>query len=57
MKRKALFESKNKDGLLEGWTDNYIKVVTPFKKELINKVIPVGLIEIDEAGRLNVELN
>ncbi len=57
MKRKALFESKNKDGLLEGWTDNYIKVVTPFKEELINKVIPVGLIEIDEAGRLNVELN
>ena len=43
--------------MLEGWTDNYIKVVTPFNEELINKVIPVGLIEIDEAGRLNVELN
>ena len=57
MKRKVLFESKNKEGMLEGWTDNYIKVATPYNEGLINKIIPVGLIDIDESGRLKVELN
>ena len=57
MKRKVLFEGKNKEGMLEGWTDNYIKVATPFNEGLINKVVPVGLIDIDESGRLKVELN
>ena len=48
---------KTKKECLKGWTDNYIKVATPYKEGLINKVISVGLLDIDESGRLKVEFN
>ncbi len=38
-KRKVLFESYNKSNMMEGFTDNYIKVNAPFKKEWINEII------------------
>ncbi|MBK7435036.1 MAG: tRNA (N(6)-L-threonylcarbamoyladenosine(37)-C(2))-methylthiotransferase MtaB [Chitinophagaceae bacterium] len=37
--RKVLFESRNNNGMLEGYTDNYIKITTPWKKEWENKII------------------
>lgn len=37
--RKVLFEGKNKNGMMEGYTDNYIKVCTSFKEEWCNQVI------------------
>lgn len=41
--RKVLFESHNKDGMMEGYTDNYIKVVTPFREEWKNEVVDWAL--------------
>jgi threonylcarbamoyladenosine tRNA methylthiotransferase MtaB len=37
--RKVLFEDFNKGGLMEGYTDNYIRISTPYKKEWANKII------------------
>lgn len=37
--RSVLFEGSNKNGMMEGYTDNYIKITTPFKKEWENQVI------------------
>ena len=37
--RRVLFESANKNGMMEGYTDNYIKVQTPFKKEWENQLV------------------
>lgn len=37
--RKVLFEQHGKDGIMEGFTDNYIKVSTPFRDEWKNKII------------------
>ena len=37
--RKVLFESVNKNGIMEGYTDNYIKVTTPYKAEWENEII------------------
>lgn len=37
--RKVLFESVNKNGMMEGYSDNYIKVTTPFNKEWENEII------------------
>jgi threonylcarbamoyladenosine tRNA methylthiotransferase MtaB len=37
--RKTLFEGKNKNGMMEGYTDNYIKVSIPFKEEWDNEII------------------
>ncbi|MFY0254861.1 tRNA (N(6)-L-threonylcarbamoyladenosine(37)-C(2))-methylthiotransferase MtaB [Chitinophaga sp. 30R24] len=37
--RKVLFESLNREGMMEGYTDNYIKVITPFRQEWHNQII------------------
>ena len=38
-KRRVLFENHNKDGLMEGYTDNYIRVATPYRTEWENQVV------------------
>ena len=37
--RKVLFESLDKNGMMEGYSDNYIKVVTPFRAEWVNAIV------------------
>jgi len=37
--RKVLFESEQTNGMMEGYTDNYIKVVTPYRADWFNQVI------------------
>ncbi|HTM66566.1 MAG TPA: tRNA (N(6)-L-threonylcarbamoyladenosine(37)-C(2))-methylthiotransferase MtaB [Flavipsychrobacter sp.] len=37
--RKVLFESANKNGIMEGYTDNYIKVQTPYREEWVNQLV------------------
>ena len=37
--RKVLFEGKNKNGMMEGFTDNYIKIAVPYKKEWTNEIV------------------
>lgn len=37
--RKVLFEKTDKNGILEGYTDNYIKVQTPYKEDWSNKIM------------------
>jgi threonylcarbamoyladenosine tRNA methylthiotransferase MtaB len=37
--RKVLFEENEKNGMMEGYTDNYIKVVAPYKQEWVNQIV------------------
>jgi threonylcarbamoyladenosine tRNA methylthiotransferase MtaB len=37
--RKVLFEDHNKNGMMEGYTDNYIRIATPYRKEWANELI------------------
>ena len=37
--RKVLFEKNGKKEMIEGYTDNYIKITTPFRKEWANEVV------------------
>jgi threonylcarbamoyladenosine tRNA methylthiotransferase MtaB len=37
--RKVLFEGKNKNGMMDGYTDNYIKITVPYKEEWTNEII------------------
>lgn len=37
--RPVLFEGHSKNAMMEGYTDNYIKVTTPFKKEWVNEIV------------------
>ncbi|HEY8687777.1 MAG TPA: tRNA (N(6)-L-threonylcarbamoyladenosine(37)-C(2))-methylthiotransferase MtaB [Chitinophagaceae bacterium] len=38
-KRKVLFEGYNKNGMMEGFTDNYIKINAPYNSEWVNNII------------------
>jgi threonylcarbamoyladenosine tRNA methylthiotransferase MtaB len=37
--RKVLFEHADKNGMMEGYTDNYIRIQTPFRAEWVNQLI------------------
>lgn len=37
--RKVLFEGHEKNGMMEGYTDNYIRISTPFQEKLANQVV------------------
>lgn len=36
--RPVLFEEENKNGLMYGWTDNYIRITTTYSKRLVNTI-------------------
>ncbi len=38
--RNVLFESRNKNGMVEGYTDNYIKITAPCKDGWENNIVP-----------------
>ncbi len=37
--RKVLFEAFNKEGMMEGYTDNYIRIATPYRAEWANQLV------------------
>ena len=37
--RKVLFEGAAKEGMMEGYTDNYIRITTPYREEWVNQII------------------
>lgn len=51
--RKVLFEAENKNGFINGFTDNYIKVQMPFSDDLINNMQDVFLQNMNEAGLMS----
>ncbi|MEO8934608.1 MAG: tRNA (N(6)-L-threonylcarbamoyladenosine(37)-C(2))-methylthiotransferase MtaB [Xanthomarina sp.] len=53
--RKVLFENENKEGYIQGFTENYVKVKTPWNPELINTLQEVKLTEIDADGLVRLE--
>ncbi|MFD1163548.1 tRNA (N(6)-L-threonylcarbamoyladenosine(37)-C(2))-methylthiotransferase MtaB [Hwangdonia seohaensis] len=54
-RRTVLFESENKDGYIHGFTENYIKVKTPWNPELVNTLHQIKLTKIDEDGLVRFE--
>lgn len=42
-RRKVLFESADKNGMMEGFSDNYIKVRTPYRAEWVNEIVEWNL--------------
>ena len=51
----VLFEGENKKGYIYGFTQNYVKVKTPWNPELVNTIHPVKLSSIDEDGLVRFE--
>lgn len=38
--RTVLFEHHDKSGMMEGYTDNYIRISTPWREEWVNNIVP-----------------
>lgn len=53
--RTVLFESENKEGYIHGFTENYVKVKTPWNPDLVNTLHPIKLTHIDEDGSVRME--
>ena len=53
--RTVLFEGENKEGYIHGFTENYVKVKTPWNPELVNTLHPIKLTHIDEEGSVIIE--
>jgi len=53
--RTVLFESENKEGYIHGFTENYVKVKTPWNPALINTLHQINLTKIDEDGSVRME--
>ena len=53
--RTVLFESENKEGYIHGFTENYIKVKTPWNPELVNTLHDIELTKIDDQGIVRLE--
>jgi threonylcarbamoyladenosine tRNA methylthiotransferase MtaB len=53
--RTVLFEGENKEGYIHGFTENYVKVKTPWNPELVNTLHEINLTRIDEDGSVRME--
>jgi threonylcarbamoyladenosine tRNA methylthiotransferase MtaB len=54
--KTVLFEQEENEGLLYGFTENYVKVKTPYDARLINQIIAVQLTEIDRDGLMKCDI-
>jgi threonylcarbamoyladenosine tRNA methylthiotransferase MtaB len=53
--RTVLFEAEEEEGMMYGFTENYVKVKTPFQAELVNNFRKVRLTNIDRDGIMKIE--
>ena len=53
--KTVLYETENRRGYIYGYTENYLRVRTPWNPELANKLKPVRINEIDQDGYIRVE--
>lgn len=56
IERTVLFEAEEEEGMMYGFTENYVKVKTPFQAELVNNFRKVRLTSIDRDGIMKIEL-
>ena len=54
--RTVLFEHDNRDGFIQGFTENYVKVKVPYDPGLRNQTIKVKLQDFAEDGNIRAEL-
>jgi threonylcarbamoyladenosine tRNA methylthiotransferase MtaB len=52
----VLFEAEENEGIMYGFTENYVKVKMPYNAQLVNELVPVELKEIDRDGVVKIEL-
>ena len=53
--RTVLFESENKEGYIHGFTENYVKVKSPWNPEYANTLHKIKLTHIDDDGSMRLD--
>lgn len=54
--RKVLWEDENRDGMMFGYTDNYVRVQTPYNEGFVNQLMDVELVMINADGLVDVQI-
>jgi len=54
--KNVLFEQKNENGFINGFTENYVKVQYPYDTSLVNHIKTVQLMKISEHGNVSVKI-
>ncbi len=54
--REVLFESTDRNGLMYGYTDNYLRASAPYDTALINNICAVRLLDFDAEGNITSEI-
>lgn len=52
---QVLFENDIEDGMMHGFTENYVRVVAKYDPVLVNEIVPVTLLRINDRGHVEVE--
>lgn len=52
----VLFETLKENGIINGFTDNYIKIKMQGKKEMENNILPVKILDAEMSNYCNAEL-
>ncbi|HIP36412.1 MAG TPA: tRNA (N(6)-L-threonylcarbamoyladenosine(37)-C(2))-methylthiotransferase MtaB [Crocinitomix sp.] len=53
--KNVLWEGEENEGIMYGFTENYVKVKTAFNQKLVNQIQTVKLTEIDRDGVVKIE--
>ena len=54
-KKKVLFESDENEGMIFGFTENYVKIKTKYDENLINQIVDISLDELDRDGVMKIK--
>ena len=55
METRVLFENDVEDGMMHGFTDNYVRVAAKYDPVLVNEIVGVKLTAISQKGMVEVE--
>lgn len=53
---EVLFEMTKNDGMITGFTENYLRVESPWQSKLAGKILKTRIAGIEESGRLTVDI-
>lgn len=56
LQRPVLFEADNEEGMISGFTDNYLRVQLPWDAALVNSLVPVHLGDLAGNGNLDGQI-
>jgi threonylcarbamoyladenosine tRNA methylthiotransferase MtaB len=51
----VLFEAEKQEGLMFGYSSNYVRVVTPYNDQLVNKIVSCKITGVSSEGLAEVE--